>query len=39
MADRGRHFGLFTFTDLTRGIAWLLQIPYESRWRCCRPGL
>jgi glycine betaine/proline transport system permease protein len=23
------HFGLFTFTDLTRGIAWLLAQPYE----------
>ena len=21
-------FGLFTFTDLTRGIAWLVNIPY-----------
>jgi len=23
------NFGLFTFTDLTRGIAWLLEQPYE----------
>jgi glycine betaine/proline transport system permease protein len=23
------HFGLFTFTDLTRGIAWLLEQPYD----------
>ena len=23
-------FGLFTFTDLTRGIAWLVQIPYRG---------
>jgi glycine betaine/proline transport system permease protein len=23
-------FGLFTFTDLTRGIAWLVQIPYHA---------
>ena len=23
------HFGLFSFTDLTRGIAWLLEQPYE----------
>ncbi len=23
------HFGLFSFTDLTRGIAWLLEQPYD----------
>ena len=23
-------FGLFTFTDLTRGIAWLVQVPYRA---------
>ena len=23
-------FGLFTFTDLTRGIAWLVEIPYTA---------
>ncbi|MGF1593031.1 MAG: ABC transporter permease [Kiloniellaceae bacterium] len=23
------HFGLFTFTDVTRGISWLLQQPYD----------
>ena len=32
-------FGLFTFTDLTRGIAWLIEIPYDAALSLLSTGL